>query len=164
MSSASSINCTPGNKPLPLIGSEPGVPALRGPIAPNYPTCIPPSATADILPPLAHLPLTADTDHATSATAGLPSTIRDSTMNTPGLAPSDSNLSFGDSPTYSLTLFPLSFVYRAQFPSQCYTFSFKIRLYFFPNFFLTGQDMLARKSVSLPGFRVFQGFFGNLYR
>ena len=43
MSSTSSINCTPGNKPLPLIGSEPRVLALRGPIAPNYPTCISPT-------------------------------------------------------------------------------------------------------------------------
>lgn len=45
MSSAdsfSSINCTPGNKPPPLIGSELARRplALRGPIAPNYPTCI----------------------------------------------------------------------------------------------------------------------------
>lgn len=45
MSSADSfgsINCTPGNKPPPLIGSELArrPPALRGPIAPNYPTCI----------------------------------------------------------------------------------------------------------------------------
>lgn len=37
---ASSINCTPGNKPPPLIGSELADPALRGPIEPNYPTCI----------------------------------------------------------------------------------------------------------------------------
>lgn len=70
MSSTSSINCTPGNKPLPLIGSELQVLALRGPIAPNYPTCISGSAATDVLPFHRYfscpLRLPVDMDHGTS--------------------------------------------------------------------------------------------------